>query len=275
MTIKFRCILNLFIFTVSYGSPLQLCSGDPSISEIETILSNITNGVIGQIFPFGLTDLKAFSNLYACLVKRTASKMDFIVNGTLVDLFLNASQDVLTTLINQTHFIEETMVNFGVFSKSINLPYNFTFDNDIFSFTYTKLLKRNGFEEDFVFSNLDNQIIFPINLLNEISALQTCNGCNGISVSIIVYKSDLRNWITTDNSLQQKNGLDLDYFQKTEVLADIVSIQFGNISDQFLHHRYVYRIYIYSRLRLIGSLFNRVNRLIGPLLAGPIQNIFG
>ena len=25
----------------------------------------------------------------------------------------------------------------------------------------------------------------------------------------------------------------------------------------------------YSRLRLIGSLFNRVNRLIGPLLAGP------
>ena len=26
---------------------------------------------------------------------------------------------------------------------------------------------------------------------------------------------------------------------------------------------------IYSRLRLIGSLFNRVNRLIGPLLAGP------
>ena len=28
-------------------------------------------------------------------------------------------------------------------------------------------------------------------------------------------------------------------------------------------------ILIYNRLRLIGSLFNRVNRLIGPLLAGP------
>ena len=29
------------------------------------------------------------------------------------------------------------------------------------------------------------------------------------------------------------------------------------------------KLYIYIRLRLIGSLFNRVNRLIGPLLAGP------
>ena len=28
-------------------------------------------------------------------------------------------------------------------------------------------------------------------------------------------------------------------------------------------------LYIYSRLRLIGPLFNRVSRLIGPLLAGP------
>ena len=42
----------------------------------------------------------------------------------------------------------------------------------------------------------------------------------------------------------------------------------GSFFNQFVTDIYVY-IYIYSRLRLIGPLFNRVNRLIWPLLAGP------
>ena len=64
------------------------------------------------------------------------------------------------------------------------------------------------------------------------------------------------------------------YFHLSSELSGAIAKRLLHAKNQLpvpgsFFNQFVTYIYIYSRLRLIGPLFNRVSRLIGPLLAGP------
>ena len=220
---------------------LSNCQSNPTLGDIMLLLQNITHEIIGQQFLFGDTDIKAYSNLFSCLVIQAGSNNDFVENLLSIELFLNATTKVLSKFIEiHSQFIEEAIVDLGKFSQSIKLSLNYTYTTQLFTLRFTKWLQLSDVDIHgyFHFSKDETQICIPGSLIQEVFSNQNCLGCIGVSVSIIIFNLDrLRNVITTENELSRPNGLNLKYFEQPEIISDIVSMEFSNIQATNFYHR--------------------------------------
>ena len=205
------------------------------------LLLNITHERIGQSFSYGENDVKAYSDLFSCLANQAGSNTDFVENIGFIELFLNATTKVLSKFIEvESQSIEEVILNFGKFSQSLKLSYNYTYTSQLFTLRYTKWLQLSDVDLNgyFHFAKDETHIYIPGSLIEEAFAKQNCLACVGASVSIIIFNSDLlRSVITTDNELARANGLTLNYFEQPEIISDIVSVEFSGVQTTIFANR--------------------------------------